>query len=141
MAWGGVLRRISANKFYDLESNVITFESSNGVMKARLDLTGETYFSGSRVEELRLVAPALGAYGGRFRSAELDATYTLSLEQGMLSLRNRDNLPETLIPVAPDQFDAGDLGTIVFHRESDGRVSSLTVFSQDVRGVDFKKIN
>jgi hypothetical protein len=26
MAWGAVLRRINANQFYDLESNVITFE-------------------------------------------------------------------------------------------------------------------
>jgi hypothetical protein len=141
MAWGGVLRRISAYKFYDLESNVITFESSNGVMKARLDIQGETYFAGSKVEELRLSDPALAACAGRFRSAELDATYSLSLEQGMLTLRNRDNPLEKLIPIAPDEFDAGDLGRIVFHRDSNGLVSSLSVFTQDVRGIEFKRIN
>jgi CubicO group peptidase (beta-lactamase class C family) len=141
MAWGGVLRRISAYKFYDLESNVITFESSNGVMKARLDIQGETYFWGSRIEELRLGEPALSAYAGQFRSAELDATYSLSLEQGMLTLRNRENPPRKLIPIAAEEFDAGDLGRIVLHRESDGRVSSLSVFTQDVRGIEFKKIN
>ena len=87
MAWGGVLRRISADKFYDLESNVITFERSNGVTKARLDIQGESYFSGSRVEEIRLSNPELAAYAGRFQSAELDASYSLSLEQGTLTLR------------------------------------------------------
>jgi CubicO group peptidase (beta-lactamase class C family) len=141
MAWGGVLRWIGAYKFYDLQSNVITFESSNGVMKARLDIQGETYFSGSKVEELRLGNPALAAYAGQFRSAELDATYRLSLEQGMLTLRNRENPLEKLIPIAPEEFDAGDLGRIVLHRDSNGLVSSLSVFTQDVRGIEFKKIN
>jgi CubicO group peptidase (beta-lactamase class C family) len=139
MAWGGVLRRISADKFYDLESNVITFERSNGGMKASLDIQGETYFSGSRVEEIRLSNPELAAYAGRFQSAELDATYSLSLEEGTLTLRNRDNPPEQLIPVAPDEFDANALGRLVFHRDSDGRVSNLTVFTQDVRGVEFQR--
>jgi len=35
MAWGGVLRRISADKFYDLESNVITFVEWDHEGKAR----------------------------------------------------------------------------------------------------------
>jgi CubicO group peptidase (beta-lactamase class C family) len=141
MAWGGVLRRISAEKFYDLESNVITFERSNGVMKAKLDIQGETYFSGSRADDLRLGNPALAAYEGQFRSVELDATYSVSLEQGTLTLRNHDNPPERLIPIAPDEFDASSLGTVVFHRDSDGRVSDLGVFSQSVRGMEFKKTN
>ena len=98
MAWGGALRRISAEKFYDLESNVITFERSNGVMNAKLDIQGETYFSGSRADDLRLGNPALAAYEGQFRSAELEATYRVSLEQGRLTLRNHDHPPEQLIP-------------------------------------------
>jgi hypothetical protein len=139
MAWGGVLRRISADKFYDLESNVITFDRSNGVMRARLDIQGEIYFSGSRVEEFRLSEPALAAFVGRFRGEELDVTYSVSLEQGALALRARDNPPEKLNPIARDEFDAGSLGTALFHRDKDGKVSSMTVFTQDVRGVEFKK--
>jgi len=108
-------------------------------MKARLDIQGETYFSGSRVEEIRLTNPALAAYAGRFQSAELDATYILSLEQGAVTLQNRENQPKTLIPIAPDEFDAGDLGRVVFHRDSDGRVANLTVFTQDVRSIEFQR--
>jgi CubicO group peptidase (beta-lactamase class C family) len=141
MAWGGVLRRISADKFYDLESNVITFENSNGGMKATLDIQGETYFSGRRVEEVRSSSTALAAYVGQFQSPELDVTYSVSLEHGILTLRNRDNPPKKLTQIAPDEFDSNELGRIVFHRDLQGRVSALVVFTQDARGVELGRLN
>jgi CubicO group peptidase (beta-lactamase class C family) len=139
MAWGAVLRRINANQFYDLGSNVITFESSEGTMHAKLDLKGETYFSGSRIQELHLGELALASYTGRFRSAELDTVYGFSLEKDTLTLRNRDNPPQKLTPIARDEFDAGDLGRLVFERDSGGRVFGFRVFTQDARGIAFKK--
>ena len=139
MAWGAVLRRINANQFYDLGSNVITFEPSKGTMHARLDLQGETYFSGNRVQELHLGEPVLASYAGRFRSTELDTVYGLSLEKDTLTLRNRDNPPQKLTPIAKDEFDAGDLGRLVFERDSDGRAFEFRIFTQDVRGIAFKR--
>jgi CubicO group peptidase (beta-lactamase class C family) len=139
MAWGSVLRRINANQFYDLGSNVITFESSKGTMHAKLDLKGETYFSGTRIQELRLGKPALASYTGQFRSTELDAVYGLSLEKDILTLRNRDNPPQELTPIAQDEFDAGDLGRLVFERDSGGRIFGFRVFTQEARGIAFKK--
>jgi hypothetical protein len=121
MAWGGVLRRISADKFYDLESNVITFEGSKGVMRARLDIQGETYFSGARIEEIHLTQTTLADYEGRFRSEELDATYRLSIMQGTLTLSSHENRAEKLTPIIQDEFDAGSIGTVLFHREKDGK--------------------
>lgn len=139
MAWGGVLRRINADQFYDLGSNVITFESSEGTMHAKLDLKGETYFSGSRVQEHHLGEPVLASYTGRFRSTDLDTVYGLSLEKDTLTLRNRDNKPQKLTPIAKDEFDAGDLGRLVFERDSGGRVFGFRIFIQDARGIAFKK--
>jgi hypothetical protein len=139
MAWGAVLRRINANQFYDLGSNVITFESSKGTMHAKLDLKGETYFSGSRVQELHLAESVLGSYAGQFRSTELDIMYNLSVEKDTLTLRNPDNPPQNLTPIAKDEFDAGDLGRLVFERDSGGRVLGLRVFTHDARGIAFKK--
>jgi hypothetical protein len=110
MAWGGVLRRISADKFFDLESNVITFEGSKDVMRTRLDIQGETYFSGRRVEELRVGEHALAVYEGR-----------LSIVQGTLTLSNDENPAEKLTPIIQDEFDAGSIGTVLFHREKDGK--------------------
>lgn len=141
MAWGSVLRRIAANKFYDLSTNIITFENSNGTMKATLDLEGETYFSGNKVNETHLSEAVLSGYTGEYRSEELDASYSLSILQGTLTLKHHDNSPVKLNPVAQDQFDAGDLGTIVFHVDANHRVSALTVFSQAARGISFRKIS
>jgi hypothetical protein len=139
MAWGAVLRRINANQFYDLGSNVITFELSKGTMHAKLDLKGETYFSGSRIQELPLGKPVLVSYTGQFRSTELDTVYRLSLEKDTLTLRNRDNPPQNLTPIGQDEFDAGDLGRLVFERDTGGRVFGFRVFTQDARGIAFKK--
>jgi CubicO group peptidase (beta-lactamase class C family) len=139
MAWGAVLRRINANQFYDLGSNVITFGSSKGTMHAKLDLKGETYFSGSRIQELDLGKPVLASYTGQFRSTELDTVYSLSLEKDTLTLRNRDNPPQKLTPIAKDEFDAADFGRLVFERDASGRVFGFRVFTQDARGIAFKK--
>jgi hypothetical protein len=141
MAWGGVLRRISADQFYDLESNVITFEKVNGGMKARLVIEGETYFSSTRVGEPRLTDTELAACAGRFHSEELDATYDFSVEQGALRLRIGNN-PKTLGAIAPDQFEVNDLGAIVvFDRDDRKRVRGLKLFSQSARGIEFERVN
>lgn len=137
MAWGAVLRRINANQFYDLGSNTITFESSNGSMHAKLDIKGQSYFSGSRVEEPHLSEAMLATYTGRFQSTELDIDYSLSVEDGTLTLRNGDNLPQTMTPVARDEFDAGDYGRLVFERDADDRVIGFSIFEQAARGISF----
>jgi CubicO group peptidase (beta-lactamase class C family) len=139
MAWGAVLIRINANQFYDLQSDVITFDASKGVMHAKLDLEGETYFSGSRVQEIHLAEPALASCAGQFRSAELDTVYRLSIDKGALTLRNRDNPRQQLIPIAKDEFDAGDFGRLVFEHDAAGRVLGFRVFTQAARGIEFKK--
>jgi CubicO group peptidase (beta-lactamase class C family) len=141
MAWGAVLRRINANQFYDLGSNVITFEKSIVTMKARLDIQGETYFSGRKVEALNSSDTALAAYAGQFHSQELDATYSVSLEHGMLTLRVGDTPPKKLTEIAPDEFDSNGLGRIAFRRDLQGRVAALAIFTQDVRGMELRKLN
>ena len=110
-------------------------------MHAKLDLKGETYFSGSRVQELHLGEPALASYAGQFRSTELDMVYSLSIDKGVLTLWNRDNSPQKLTPIAKDEFDAGDSGRLVFEQDSGGRVFEFRIFTQDARGIEFSKLN
>ena len=141
MAWGAVLRRSAANKFYDLVGNPITFGESNGVMKARLDLQGETYFDGSKVQNIHLSEAALSVFAGQYRSDELDATYSLSIEQASLTLKIRDRPAVKLEPIAPNEFRAGDLGSLVFHAGANQHPSELTLYSQAARGIDFKRMD
>ena len=139
MAFGDVLRRVRTNQF-SVGMYSIRFEFSNGITHAKIDINGDPFFSGSRIEEIHLSEPALDSYTGQFRSTELDAVYGLSLEKDTLILRNRDNPPQKLTPIAKDEFDAGDLGTLVFERDSGGRVLGLRVFTDEVRGVEFQKM-
>jgi len=141
MAWDSVLRRFGADKFYDLVGNPITFEESNGEMTARLDLQGEPYFDGKRVKDIHLSQVDLSRFMGQYHSDELDATYTLSIEQESLTLKNRNNAPVKLLPVAEHEFYAGDVGVIIFDVDGSHRVSGLRVFEQSARDIHFRKVN
>jgi hypothetical protein len=54
-------------------------------------------------------------------------------------LKNGDNLPANLNPIAPNEFQADDLGAIMFHKVGNGHISGLTLFSQAPRGITFQK--
>ena len=140
MADGFEMRRINANQFYEDGAGAITFQSSNGTMQAKVEIEGETYFSGKRIKELHLGEAVLASYTGQFQSKELDTVYGLSLEKGSLTLRIRDNPPQKLEPIAKDEFDAGDLGRLIFERNSGGLVHGIRVFTEEARGLEFEKM-
>jgi hypothetical protein len=110
-------------------------------MKASLDLDGGILFAGSRVQEPHLSDAALAEFAGAYKSAELDATYNLSIEKGTLMLRNGWNSLLKLIPIAPDVLDTENLGTLVFLRDANHHVSGLRLFAGGVRDVSFDKTN
>jgi CubicO group peptidase (beta-lactamase class C family) len=141
MAWGGNLRRVGANQFKDLGTGTITFESSEGGMKATLVTDGGIFFAGDRVEAPHLNQTDLAAYAGLYKSTELDATYELSIDQGRLLLRSNGNLPRELNAIAPDEFESGDFGTVVFRREANHRISGLSVFTVNARDVKFARVD
>ena len=141
MAWGAKLRRLGANEFSDLVGNPIAFKSVHRTMTATLSLQGEPYFSGDRVPHIHVNESALNRFAGNYHSGELGATYTLSVVKGVLTLKNGNQPPVGLNPVAADEFQAGDLGTIVLHFAGNDHVSGLTLFSQPARGITFQKTN
>jgi CubicO group peptidase (beta-lactamase class C family) len=137
MAWGAVLRRTGANTFQDLVGNPITFGQQSGVMTARLDIEGETYFDGKKVADIHLTSSELRVFSGRYQSEELDATYSIAAEEKDLVLTIRDQPSIKLKPIAPLVFEAGDLGALVFHQDASDRITGMTLFSQAARGVAF----
>ena len=141
IGWGEPLRRIDANRFYDLGSGVITFENENGTMRASLRIPGELYFSGDRIQPHSVRVVELGRFTGNFHSDELDTSYVLSVEQGRLTLRKRDEAVVPLDAATDDHFYSGDLGTIVFHTDAKHHVFGFSLFTQQARGIVFTKLN
>jgi hypothetical protein len=125
--------------FSDLTGNPIVFKSVNNTMTATLTLQAETFFSGARVPHIDVSESALSGFTGEYHGAELEATYNLSLANGTLTLRNGDQPPVNLNPVAANEFESGDIGTIVFQVAGNSHVSGRTVFSQRARGITFQK--
>jgi hypothetical protein len=140
-AWGGDLRRMGPNQFKDLGTGTITFESSEGGMKATLVTDGGTFFAGDRIEAPHLRETDLAAYAGQYKSEELNATYDLSIGERGLLLRFNWSPPLELVAIAPDEFESGDLGTVVFRRDANHHVSGLSVFTVNARGVNFARVD
>jgi CubicO group peptidase (beta-lactamase class C family) len=138
MGWGSKLQRLAPNEFSDLVGNPIVFKPVNGTMTATLTLQGDPFFFGNRVPETRLSESALGSFTGDYYSEELGATYVVSLVHEVLDLKIGERSPVNLTPVGRSEFQAGVLGTLVFHAAGN-QVSGLTFFSQAARGITFKK--
>lgn len=81
----------------------------------------------------------LAEYAGTYRSEELDATYTVSIEEGKLTLRRRPAAPVTLQPTYRDAFRAEDLGQLRFTRDAAGRVDGFNVNAGRVRHLRFTR--
>ena len=96
-------------------------------MTATLTLQGDPYFSGRMVPQIQLSESALSRFTGNYHSDEVAATYELSLVKGVLTLKNGNQTPVNLLPVGPNEFQAGDLGTIVFSVTTAHHVTGLTV--------------
>jgi CubicO group peptidase (beta-lactamase class C family) len=139
MAWGAALRRIGPNRFMDLGTGKISFGESGGGMKVILELDGEAFFDGKRMETPKLSESDLAAYAGKYKSEELDATYVLSVKDGKLLLRNGWEPESTLTPLTEDEFDSDAFGAIVFHRDASHRVSGFGLYAGNVRNIRFRK--
>jgi hypothetical protein len=138
-AWGQKLLRVSKNQFHDLGTGVITFDDAGGAMKVRLDLDGEPFFAGDRVEAPKLSAAALEAFAGKYRSEELQTTYRIAAEDGKLMMHVGWYPAMELTPIVADKFDC-EFGTVEFRRDAKGAVAGLSVFEGRARDMRFEKV-
>jgi CubicO group peptidase (beta-lactamase class C family) len=92
-------------------------------------------------EKLALVTPTpeeLAAYAGRYFSEELQATYTLAVENGTLTVHRRGGDPTPLRPLVRDEFSAGP--TLRFVRDAAGAVTGFMLDAGRVRNLRFTRV-
>jgi N-acyl-D-amino-acid deacylase len=69
----------------------------------------------------------LGRLTGDFYSDELDTMWRIAVRQGKLSLERQGAEPEALVPVSKTEFEARDLGRVVFEPDSSGRAARFEI--------------
>ncbi|HST63367.1 MAG TPA: serine hydrolase, partial [Longimicrobium sp.] len=92
-------------------------------------------------EKLALVTPTpeeLAAYAGRYFSEELQATYTLAVENGTLTVHRRGGDPTPLRPLVRDEFSAGP--TLRFVRDASGALTGFMLDAGRVRNLRFERV-
>jgi len=95
---------------------------------------GNTY---ERLDRTEPSANELRAYVGSYWSAEIDATYEVTLDGTTLMLQRPGRDPAGLIALAADEFSGAGLG-ITFVRDL-GRVTGLKVDAGRVTGIVFER--
>ncbi len=97
----------------------------------------------TRVRPARLSPSDLEAYEGHYWSNELEVIYTVSAEDGKLSIRHRPEPARPLEPTYQDGFvvGRGPGGFLVrFLRDSSGEVAGMSVNTGRVRHLGFSKL-
>jgi hypothetical protein len=136
---GMSLKSVGPDRFGTPLGPTASFEKRNGKTRVKIENNDKVIFEGNRVDELHLGEAQLRAYAGVYKSAELDATYQVAVEGGSLIVHNGWSPPVKLESLVRDEFSFGQLGTLVFHRDTSGRVMGLSVYSGRIRDVGFEK--
>lgn len=141
LAWGRrPLRRIGESRFQRPSGATFDFDGTGEAMKVTVSHDNQTTLVANKLGAISVAERDLADYAGTYESTELDAAYQLGVDSGQLTLLNRWNPKLTLVPLVRDEFDTGGLGTLVFRRDANGRISGLSLFDDPIRNVAFDKI-
>ena len=142
-AGGAVLSPLSRDRFQVVGRSLqLVFEmsSQNGrPLRLRQIADGGNPVIYQAVQAVTPTPAQLAEYAGNYHSEELNATYTLSVQEGRLVLRRRRSRNIPLNPTFADAFVSDDLGYLRFTRNEQNRVSGLLLTGGRVRRLRFAK--
>lgn len=125
-----------------VEASLTFHHDARGAHTGRVTLHQNGDHRATRLDDEAAAAPDRAAIAGRYHSDELDATYTLAVEDGALVLRHRRfPAPIPLAHRAGDAFSASfPISTVDVERDADGRVTGLRVGNGRTRDVRFARM-
>jgi CubicO group peptidase (beta-lactamase class C family) len=92
------------------------------------------------VEAARPSLTQLIEYAGRFRSNEIDAAYTVIVQNGKLTVARKQAKNVALTPTFADNFWNDEFGYIKFTRDQRHKINGLLYTSSWIRRLRFKRI-
>jgi CubicO group peptidase (beta-lactamase class C family) len=137
------LRPRSETEFEAIGASIPTrvrFEPAAAGRPVRVTVSGEGR-PASTAEKLALVTPAaeeLPAYAGAFFSEELQTTWRVTVENGVLTGHARGTDPTPLRPMQRDEFTG--LGVMQFTRDASGAVTGFQMTLGRLRNVLFTRV-
>jgi len=113
-----------------------TFEGKDAARATDEFGTVEQYV---RTAPARPTAQDLESYAGTYASSDAETEMTAAVEGGVLVLEQRPNTIINLTPTYADAFAATSLGTVIFRRDSAGRVNGFSVVQDRVWDMRFRR--
>jgi hypothetical protein len=134
----GSLRPVSHGHFVSDNIDLLFDDRGPQMRVVMTQIDGTTDFA-TRIHPPQITAADLAEYAGTYMSPELETEYKLSVERGRLVLHQglRPAVPLSLI--AQDEFNDGNLITLVFKRGSGGKLAGFEVFTLRAGGVAFTR--
>jgi CubicO group peptidase (beta-lactamase class C family) len=102
----------------------------------------DDYGTTERYERVAAVTPSshdLEAYAGTYASEEAETELRAEVTEGKLVLKRRPDTTIALTPLYADAFEAPQLGTVIFRRDSGGRITALSLSQDRVWDLRFQR--
>ncbi len=131
------LQPLGSMRFWNSLTGTFQFEQAGGGWRLTERNGGARVYS--RIDPADTVGVKFEEYEGRYRSDELEITYTLAVEDGRLTLRLPPDAAVALRPMYRDGF-GGPGRTVRFMRDGSGRVTGLRVFAGRALDVRFRRL-
>jgi hypothetical protein len=103
-----------------------------------LQMGGETRVY-QRLDPADEVPPTLPDYVGHYHSDELELSCAVQVKEGRLVFQHRRHGELPLRPVGRDRFSGSNLGSVLFERDSGGKVTCFKVTTGRVRNLRFDR--
>ena len=133
---GGALAFISPSRFADATGQ--TWDVDN---RGALHVTDEfgTVDVYERASSAKPTAAQLQELAGVYESAEAETVMTAAVEDAGLVLKRRPDAAIKLTSIYADAFTAGSLGTVIFRRDTGGKVTAFSVVQDRVWDLRFAR--
>jgi CubicO group peptidase (beta-lactamase class C family) len=117
----------------------LVFRMDKGKVKDLLQINGADSIIFRPLPLATPSAKELASYSGSYWSEELDTRLNVQARDSVLVLKRRPADEIILRPTFPDGFSAQGLGSLVFSRDKNGKITGFGVWAGRVRDVRFTK--
>ncbi len=133
---GANLVAMSGSRFVTASGQTWEFDKRGAARVTDEFGTVDEYESVARAKP---TAEQLAPLAGTYASDDAETTMTAAVEEGALVLKRRPDTVIKLTPLYVDAFSAGQLGTIIFHRDAAGHPTGFSVVEDRVWDMRFQR--